>query len=29
MNKVLTGEAYTLDYLKELCEQEKFTKIHS
>ena len=25
MNKVLTGEAYTLDYLKELCEQEKFT----
>lgn len=25
MNKVLTGEAYTLDHLKELCEQEKFT----
>ena len=26
MNRVLTGEGYSLDYLKELCSQEKFTK---
>lgn len=28
MNRVLTGEGYSLDYLKELCSQEKFTKQH-
>lgn len=28
MNRVLTGEDYSLDYLKELCSQEKFTKQH-
>ncbi|MGM9791613.1 MAG: ATP-binding protein [Candidatus Cryptobacteroides sp.] len=26
MNRVLTGEDYSLDYLKELCSQEKFSK---
>lgn len=26
MNRVLTGEDYSLDYLKELCTQEKFSK---
>lgn len=28
MNRVLTGEDYSLDYLKELCGQEKFSKQH-
>ena len=28
MNRVLTGVGYSLDYLKELCSQEKFTKQH-
>ncbi len=26
MNRVLTGEGYSLDYLKELCGREKFSK---
>ncbi len=28
MNRVLTGAGYSLDYLKELCGQEKFAKQH-
>ena len=28
MNRVLTGAGYSLDYLKELCGQEKFSKQH-
>ena len=28
MNRVLTGAGYSLDYLKELCSQEKFLKQH-
>lgn len=28
MNRVLTGAGYSLDYLKELCCQEKFAKQH-
>ena len=28
MNRVLTGAGYSLDYLKELCGQEKFSKHH-
>jgi len=28
MNRVLTGADYSLDYLKELCGQEKFSKQH-
>ena len=28
MNRVLTGTGYSLDYLKELCGQEKFSKQH-
>lgn len=28
MNMVLTGAGYSLDYLKELCGQEKFSKQH-
>ena len=28
MNRVLTGAGYSLDYLKDLCSQEKFLKQH-
>ena len=28
MNRVLTGEDYSLDNLKELCGREKFSKQH-
>ena len=28
MNRVLIGAGYSLDYLKDLCSQEKFLKQH-